>query len=463
MKSKNISIFVASVILITILAYSAIYGVNIGSAKLHPLSKNIKQGLDLKGGVFVVYEAQTDEKGEKLKKILDQTIEVFRKRIDSMGLTEPIIVKEGDKRIRIELPGAKNAKDAINMIGKTAQLKFMKDDGTVVLTGKEVKKSDVVFDKQKNTPIVSLEFDKVGSQKFSIATKELAGTGKPLLIVLDNKVISSPGVNEQIPNGQAIISGNFTVKTASELANLIRAGTGKPLLIVLDNKVISSPGVNEQIPNGQAIISGNFTVKTASELANLIRAGALPVEFKEVQTSTITATLGEDALKKSVLGAEIGVGIVMIFMLFYYRLSGVVANIALVLYMLIVSFVFVGMKATLTLPGMAALILSVGVAVDANVIIFERIKDEIKNGKSLRASVDSGFAKAFITILDANATQIITGIVLYNFGTGPIKGFAIILMIGIIASMFTAIVFTKLLLKALIHSNITKNSKIFGF
>ena len=414
MRTKNLSIFISAIILVIVLAYTAVSGVNIGSAKLQPLGKNIKQGLDLQGGVFVVYEAQTNEKGENLKKILDQTIEVFRKRIDSMGLTEPVIVKEGEKRIRIELPGAKNAKQAIDMIGKTAQLKFMKSDGSVVLTGKEVKKSDVVFDKKNNTPIVSLEFNSDGAKKFAVATKELAGTGKPLLIVLDNKVISSPGVNEEIPNGQAIIQGNFTVESASELANLIRAG-------------------------------------------------ALPVEFKEVQTSTITATLGENALKKSILGAEIGVGLVMVFMLFYYRLSGVIANIALILYMLIVSYIFVGMKATLTLPGMAALILSVGVAVDANVIIFERIKDEIKNGKSLRASVDAGFAKAFVTILDANATQIITGIVLYNFGTGPIRGFAIILMIGIFASMFTAIVFTKLLLKALIHSNLSKNSKVFGF
>lgn len=413
MKSKNLLIFLLSVFLISFFAYSAISGINIGSFKIEPVKNHIKQGLDLKGGVFVVYEAQTKETGKELEKIIDQTIEVFRKRIDTMGVSEPVIVKEGEKRIRIELPGVKNAKQAIDMIGKTAQLKFMKEDQTVVLTGKEVKTSEVVFDKQKNTPIISLSFNAEGTKKFAQATKELSGTGSPILIVLDNKVISAPRVNEEIPNGQAVISGDFTVETASELANLIRAG-------------------------------------------------ALPVEFKEVQTSTVTATLGENALQKSIQGAMIGVGLVMLFMLIYYRIPGLVADIALIAYILIILFIYVQMKVTLSLPGIAALILSVGMAVDANVIIFERIKEEIRNGKSLRASIDSGFAKALSTILDANITTIIAALVLFYFGTGPIKGFAITLMIGILSSMFTAIVITKLLLRSLVHANLIKSSKFFG-
>lgn len=413
MKFKNLFIFLFSVILISFFAYSAASGVNIGNVKIGPVKNHIKQGLDLKGGVFVVYEAQTNTTGQELEKIMDQTIEVFRKRIDTMGVSEPLIVKEGEKRIRIELPGVKNAKQAIDMIGKTAQLKFMKEDQTVVLTGKDVKKSEVVFDKQKNTPIISLEFNTEGTKKFAQATKELSGTGSPILIVLDNKVISAPRVNEEIPNGQAVISGDFTVESASELANLIRAG-------------------------------------------------ALPVEFKEVQTSTVTATLGENALQRSIQGAMIGVALVMLFMLIYYRLPGLVADIALIAYILIILFIYVQMKVTLTLPGIAALILSVGMAVDANVIIFERIKEEIRNGKSLRASIDSGFAKALSTILDSNITTIIAALVLFNFGTGPIKGFAITLMIGILSSMFTAIVITKLLLKSLVHANLVRNSKFFG-
>ncbi|SHJ87609.1 protein translocase subunit SecD [Tepidibacter formicigenes] len=413
MKFKNLSIFMILLIVIVFFSYSAINGVNIGNFKIEPVKNSVKQGLDLKGGVFVVYEAQTNETGQELNKILDQTIEVFRKRIDSMGVSEPVIVKEGEKRIRIELPGVKDAKEAIDTIGKTAQLKFMKEDGTVVVTGKEVKKSEVVFDKRTNQPIVSLEFNSKGAKKFAEATRELAPTHSPIVIILDNEVISSPRVNDEIPDGHATISGNFTVESASELANLIRAG-------------------------------------------------ALPVEFKEVQTSTVTATLGVNALNKSIQGAVIGIALVMLYMLIYYRLPGFVADIALISYILIIMYTYVQMKITLTLPGIAALILSVGMAVDANVIIFERIKEELKNGKSLRASIDAGFSKALGTIMDSNITTFIAGAVLFNFGTGPIKGFSITLMIGILASLFTAIVITKTLLKSLVHANIVRNKKFFG-
>lgn len=413
MKLKNLSKFISLFIIIVFFAYAAISGVNIGEFNIDPMQNSIKQGLDLQGGVFVVYEAQTDETGEELNKILDQTIEVFRKRIDGMGVSEPVIVKEGEKRIRIELPGVKNAKDAMDAIGKTAQLKFLKEDGTVVLTGKEVKTSEVRFDSKNNQPIVSLELNSEGAKKFADATEELAPTGSPIIIVLDDQVISSPRVNQRIPDGQATISGNFTVESAAELSNLIRGG-------------------------------------------------ALPVEFKEVQTSTVTASLGEDALKKSVKGAAIGILLVMLYMLFYYRLPGIIADIALTAYILIIMYIYSQMEVTLTLPGIAALILSVGMAVDANVIIFERIKEEIRNGKSLRASIDSGFSKALGTIMDSNVTTFIAGTVLFNFGTGPIRGFALTLMIGIIASFFTAIIITKTLMKSLVHANIIKNKKFFG-
>ena len=413
MKLKNLSKFIGLFIIIVFFAYAAVSGVSIGKFNIDPMQNSIKQGLDLQGGVFVVYEAQTDATGEELNKILDQTIEVFRKRIDGMGVSEPVIVKEGEKRIRIELPGVKNAKDAMDAIGKTAQLKFMKEDGTVVVTGKEVKTSEVKFDSRTNEPIVSLEFNNEGAKKFADATRELAPTNSPIIIILDNAVISSPRVNQEIPDGQATISGNFTVESASELSNLIRAG-------------------------------------------------ALPVEFKEVQTSTVTASLGVNALNKSVTGAAVGILLVMIYMLFYYRVPGLIADIALTAYVLIIMYIYSQMQVTLTLPGIAALILSVGMAVDANVIIFERIKEELRNGKSLRASIDSGFAKAIGTIMDSNVTTFIAGIVLFQFGTGSIRGFALTLMIGIIASFFTAIVITKTLMKSLVHANIVKNKKFFG-
>jgi preprotein translocase subunit SecD/SecD/SecF fusion protein len=226
--------------------------------------------------------------------------------------------------------------------------------------------------------------------------------------------------------------------------------------------MLSAPEVTEEIPNGKAFISGDFTVEKASTLAALIRGGALPVNLKEVQTSAIGPTLGIDSLKTSVNAGKIGIVLVLLFMLIYYRVPGFIASVALILYTLIVLYILVGLNATLTLPGVAGLILSIGMAVDANVIIFERLKEELRNGKTIRSSIDSGFSKALRTILDSNITTFIAAIVLYYFGLGPIKGFAITLMIGILSSMFTAVFITKLLLKLTVGMDIIKSPKLFG-
>ena len=411
--ARSKSVFFLVVILIATFAYTAFAGISAGGMEINSAVSKIKQGLDLKGGVFVLYEADSDITGTELDDIMDQTIAVFRKRIDSMGLTEPLIVREGEKRIRIELPGVENAQQALDTIGKTAQLQFITVREEIVVTGADVKNAKVVIDTKENTPVVALEFTPEGAQKFADATAKLA-------------------VNQE------------------------------PLLIVLDNEVISSPVVNVAIPDGNATISGNFTVESASELANLIRGGALPVNFTEVQSSIVTATLGEDALARSITGALIGIALVMVFMTVYYRIPGLSASIALSGYMVIVAYIYQLIGVTLTLPGIAALILSVGMAVDANVIIFERIKEEIRDGKSVRVAIDSGFKKAMSTILDSQITTFIAGIVLYYFGTGQIKGFAITLMIGIIASMFTALFVTKLILRNMVNGFSIKDKKLFG-
>ena len=411
--SRSKSAFFLVVILIATFAYTAFAGISAGNFEISSAVSKIKQGLDLKGGVFVLYEAETELKGSELSDIMDQTIAVFRKRIDSMGLTEPFIVREGEKRIRIELPGVENAQQALDTIGKTAQLQFMTIREEVVVTGADVKNAKVVIDTQDNKPIVSLEFTPEGVKKFADATAKLA-------------------VNQE------------------------------PLLIVLDKEVISSPTVNVAIPDGNATISGNFTIESASELANLIRGGALPVNFTEVQSSIVTATLGEDALARSITGALIGIALVMIFMIVYYKILGLSAAIALTGYMVIVAYIYQLIGVTLTLPGIAALILSIGMAVDANVIIFERIKEEIRDGKSVRVSIDTGFKKAMSTILDSQITTFIAGTVLYYFGTGQIKGFAITLMIGIVASMFTALLVTKLILRNMVNGFSIKDKKFFG-
>ncbi|HZK37347.1 MAG TPA: protein translocase subunit SecD, partial [Clostridia bacterium] len=279
MRARNIVIFLIIIAVLGLSIFVAFNGLKIGSYKIKPVKESVRQGLDLKGGVYVVYEAQTDKTGVELEQLMEQVIEVFSKRVDSMGLTEPSITREGGKRVRVELPGVKDAQEAINMIGKTAQLQFVAADGEVVITGANVLKAQAGFG-QGNAPQVSLQFDKEGAQKFAEATERL---------------VNMPNREDRI------------------------------IYIILDEDVISYPEVSTKIPDGQASITGNFTIETASNLAALIRAGALPVELEEIQTSTITATLGENALHKSLQAAKIGIVLVFLFMIIFYRIPGVVA------------------------------------------------------------------------------------------------------------------------------------------
>ena len=416
MKTKNALIFIVMLAIVTAAVFTALAGIDAGDLRIGSIRESIKLGLDIEGGAYVILEADTDATGDELARIMEQTQEVIRRRVDAMGLTEPNIVREGSKRIRIELPGVSDAQDAIKAIGKTAQLKFVMLDGTVILTGEQVKNAELTFDPQTDKPAVALEFNGDGTEAFRLGTKTIAQFTEP-----DNI-----------------------------------------MAIVLDDEVISAPRVDKEIPGGTAMIVGSFTVDEASNLAALIRGGALPVDLIEIRTSAIGATLGIDSLNTSVKAGLIGLCLVLLFMLGYYRIPGLVADIALMLYIVIVLYTLVLLDATLTLPGVAGLILSVGMAVDANVIIFERIKEEIKNGKSLRASIDSGFSKAIRTIIDANVTTFIAALVLYYFGLGPIKGFAITLMIGIVASMFTAVIVTKMLLRVFVGMNLTKSTKLYG-
>ncbi len=430
MKQKNRIFFSISVLVIFLLAYVVAFGVNLGGFGVKPIGKTMNYGLDIEGGVAIVFEADTDLKGKELDAAVKQSIEVLSKRIDSIGLTEPKITQQGENRIRIELPGVKDATKAIDSIGQTAQLEFVLVDpttvaqegmkksdfkSTTILTGKQVKDSKVSADSY-GKPAVGLEFDKDGTDLFANATQTAMSYG----------------------------------------------GRGGQIAILLDDQVISAPYTNVHIVDGKAIIVGNYTYDQASVLSSLIRGGALPINLKEVQSSVIGATLGLDALNTSVFAAKIGFILVALFMIGYYRFPGVIAAIALVLYASIVLFLMAALHATLTLPGIAGIVLSVGMAVDANVIIFERIKEELRAGKSLRASVDAGFHRAMTTILDSNITTMIAAAVLYYFGTGPIQGFAVTLMIGIVTSMFTAIVVTRNLLKWSMGFDFTKNTKLYG-
>lgn len=384
---------------------------------------HIKLGLDFKGGVYVVMQAQTDAKGPELVKLMEQTQVIIEERVNQLGLSEPVVTIEGEDKIRIELPGADDSDEAIKTIGKTAQLYFMLGDGSIVLDGSRVKDAGVGKD-EKGFNAVDLEFDEQGAAAFEEATR---------------KAFSGQVINSQTGTADRCI------------------------YIVLDDQIISYPVVNSVIKGGRAQITGNFSDDEVTELALLIRGGALPVGLKEIQTSVIGPSLGIDSLNMSVTAGVIGVGLIMIFMILMYWIMGLTADIALLLYIMVVFWILAIFSAVLNLPGIAGLILSVGMAVDSNVIIFARIKEEYLNGKSLRVSVDSGFKRAMSTIIDSQLTTMIAGVVLYQFGTGPVKGFAMTLMIGIVISVLTAVFVTQFFLKTLAESKILGTPKLFGF
>ena len=428
MNMKHTFLFVLIVALIAGLGFIAIDGFTVGSYTMAPIEESMKLGLDIKGGVVVVYEAETEATGTELVQIMDQAKEVIGKRVNELGLTEPVITIQGENRIRIELPGVENAEEAISIIGETAQLEFALVTGDLpaydsmpksmletqnVLSGDDIKDAYVSTD-EYNNPVVALKFSSEGATKFTDATIQATSSAA----------------------GKAQIA------------------------IFLDDVTISAPYVSSVISSDEAVIEGSFDLERANTLATLIRGGALPVPLTEIQTSVIGPTLGLDSLKSSINAAQIGLLLVVLFMLVYYRIPGLVASIALAFYAIIILYTMVGMNATLTLPGVAGIVLSLGMAVDANVIIFERLKEEMKVGKSLRSSIDSGFHRAMRTIVDSNVTTFIAAVVLFVFGEGPIKGFAITLMIGIIASMFTAVVLTKTLLK--LSLGFTDRKKLYG-
>ena len=394
----------------------------IGAAFLsaQPLQDTIKLGLDLKGGVQVRLQAQ----GEVTDKEIDQIIAIMRTRVDKLGVGESIIQPEGADRILIELPGVENPEEAIKLIGKTAMLEFKTMDGTVVLTGKDLANAQEGKDPQTGEVFVGLEFNAEGSKKFGEVTTDLV-----------NKYPETNGQRDE----RRIIA------------------------IMLDNEILQAPYVMQPITGGEgARITGYKDLEEAHNIALLLRSGALPVPVEIIEKRTVGPTLGADSIAKSTQAAIWGMAAIMLFMLLYYRVPGIVAIVSLVLYTLIVLGIMVGIKATLTLPGIAGFLLSVGMCVDANIIIYERLKEELRNGKSLRAAIDAGFSRAFWTIFDSNVTTLLAAAVLFFLGTGTIKGFAVILSIGILSSMFTAITFTRYMLKLLAESKLITNTKLYG-
>jgi protein-export SecD/SecF family membrane protein len=410
MNSKSKSIISLLILLVVTVALVVVAVFGVGEKNLLGV-KNIKQGLDLAGGAYIVFEA---DKEAPTDQEMSTAVALLQDRLSRKGYTEAEAAKQGSKKIRVDIPGVEDADAAVNEIGQTAQLMFATEDGQVVLTGSQVtnatKQVGSMSQGTAAEPYVALEFDAEGTKAFATAT-----------------------------------------------ANNI----GKRIYIMLDQDVVSAPTVNSAIEDGGAIITGSFTAKEAEDLAALIRAGSLPFNLKVVDMKNTGARLGADALSTSILGGVIGSILVFLFMLVMYRLSGFCADWALVIYICLELIVLSAFGLTLTLPGIAGIVLSIGMAVDANVIIFERTKEELKAGKSLRSALDLGYKRAFSAILDGNVTTLISAAVLFWLGTGPIKGFATTLAIGIVLSMFTALVVTRFIATNVLGLGF-KNLKLYG-
>jgi len=375
--------------------------------------RQITRGLDIAGGLYVLLEAVETGEQEVDADAIERAIAVIRMRVDELGVAEPVIAAQGENRVRIELPELRDAQRAREIIGRTARLSFVGPDGAEILTGANLRRASMERDPSGRNPypFISLEFDEEGAQLFAAAT------------------------------------GKFL---------------NQPISIVLDDEVISAPHVRSVITDGEAVIEGDFTAEEAGNLALLLRSGSLPVELVELESRLIGPTLGHRTEEISKIAAAAGLSAVILFMVLYYRFAGLIAGVALLFYLTLVLGALSVLPTTLTLPGIAGLILSIGMAVDANVVIYERIKDELRSGRTMRSAMENGFERAFRAILDSNVTTIIATVVLFALASGPVRGFAVTLFIGIVSSMFTAVVVTKFLIRLAMKAGILRSGRYLG-
>jgi preprotein translocase subunit SecD len=403
---RNLWILFGIIIVIVILAGLVDWptGPNISIGSFQREIK-VHEGLDLQGGVQLVYQLDTSKINSKdVSAAAQSVINVIERRVNSLGVSEPVIqsAKIGSNQaVIVQLPGITNVNDAINLIGKTAQLKFQDQSSNsqwqdTGLTGADLKSATVEFDKNTGEPEVSIQFNGDGTKKF---------------------------------------------------ADITQRDLQKQVAIVLDNEIISAPTVQTAITDGQAVITGQFTISEARQLSIELNAGALPVPINLVQQTSVGATLGSDSVQKSLMAGIVGLFFVALFMILYYKVPGALATIALLIYALVVLALFKLIPVTLTLAGIAGFILSVGMAVDANILIFERTKEELAAGKTIGLAIEDGFKRAWSSIRDSNSSSLITAAILYYGTTGLIRGFAVTLALGIIISMFTAITVTRTFLR----------------
>ena len=413
-KAKNPRIravisLVAIVVVVAVCAYLGLFGFGKGTMinYLKPWGDAISLGLDLRGGVYTVYQAE-DNGDPDFDTKMESTVSILTSRLTRQGFTEATVTRQGSDRIRVEIPNVSDPNQILTIIGTPAQLYFVDESGNNLMEGSMVKNAQAAQD-QDGKPCIAFELTDEGAKIFAEATA----------------------------------------------ANL-----GKTISITLDGETISRATVNTVIAGGKGEITGNFTADEAKNLATLILSGALPLNLTQLEVSAISATLGVEALDRAIQAGVIGVILVMLFMLFRYRLCGLVADIALTIYIMIVVLLLALTGAQLTLPGVAGIILGIGMAVDANVVIFERIREEVKVGRPIGSAVRKGFSNALSAIIDSNVTTIIAAVVLYAFGTGSVRGFALTLGIGVATSLFTAVFVTHKLLDIFADMGI-KNQKLY--
>ena len=369
-----------------------------------------------------------DEAATRIRKMaVDQALETIRNRIDQFGVSEPEIRPQENDRILIQLPGIKDPKRAIALIGKTALLEFKIVDDEHTVDKNNIPPGDEILYKKVEGSAEEIPF---------LLKKRSLITGQ---YITDARVQIDTRTNDPY------VSLAFNSRGAKLFERVTGENVGKRLAIVLDNKVNSAPVIKSKISGGRAVIEGRYTMEDARDLAIVLRAGALPAPVEIIEERTVGPSLGKDSIEKGIKSMIIGGIIVVIFMMIYYGLSGLIADLALLLNIVFIAGGLAFFGATLTLPGIAGMILTIGMAVDANVLIFERIREELRLGKTPRSAIDGGYSKALVTILDANVTTLIAALVLFQFGTGPVRGFAVTLSIGIISSLFTAIFLTRII------------------
>jgi preprotein translocase subunit SecD len=375
----------------------------------------------------------TEQEANRLRDFaVRQGLETIRNRVDQFGVAEPTIQRQGENRILIQLPGIQDPSRAKALIGKTAVLEFKLLDEQA-----DVQKAL----REGPPPGDELLYGRRVDRTTHAETKIPYVVQKAVLLTGDLIQTAEVRISDV---GEPYVSLTFNAQGGRIFGQVTEANVGKRLAIVLDGAVNSAPVIRERIPSGQAQISGGFTADEARDLAIVLRAGALPAPVQILEERTVGPSLGADSIRKGILSTLTGALAVVLFMVIYYRLSGLIADLALLLNLLILLACMAGFGATLTLPGIAGIVLTIGMAVDTNILIFERIREEFRLGKTVRAAIDAGFRRAFTTVIDTHVTVVVSGIILYQFGTGPVKGFAVTLMIGIVASLFTAVFFTRL-------------------